>query len=178
MVYCSLVFFTADFLLAGILSFYFSIILSRDYASKWYAGWLSGVLGAFAYFTKSYAFYFFLAHFLFANFIHSWSSDRRTVLKHCAAGLAVFFGLSAIWVLLLHQKYHEVTLGIIGKYNYAIVGPDSPGRPIFYIGFLPPADATATSIWEDPYYFPRSNLGVPSNPAALSNTNLNSFRKL
>lgn len=155
LVYCSLIFFTPDFLLAGILSFYFSIILSRDYASRWYAGWLSGGLGALAYFSKSYAFYFFVAHFLIANLVHYWSSDRRAVMKHCAAGLAVFFGLSAIWVLLLHQKYHEVTLGIIGKYNYAVIGPNSPGRwPTHYLGFLPPPDATATSIWEDPYYFP------------------------
>jgi hypothetical protein len=154
LVYCSHLFFNADLLLAGVLSFYFSIILSRDYTSNRHAGWLSGMLGAFAYFTKTYAFSFFLAHFLFANFIHYWSSDRRTVLRHCATGLAVFLGLSAIWVLSLYQKYHEVPFGILAKYNYAMSGPDSPRRPVYYIGFVPPADATATSIWEDPYYFP------------------------
>jgi len=53
---------------------------------------------------------------------------------------------------MLNRKYHEVTIGVVGKYNQAIGGPESQGRPITYVGFTPPHDATAVSIWEDPYY--------------------------
>ncbi|MDP3176049.1 MAG: hypothetical protein Q8M88_16595, partial [Phenylobacterium sp.] len=38
------------------------------------------------------------------------------------------------------------------KYNHAIFGPESAGRPIFQIGFQAPPTSTTVSIWEDPWY--------------------------
>lgn len=157
LLYCSLIFFTPDLLLACVLTFYFSLILSSRYAERRYAGVWCGVLGALAYFGKGYALPFFLIHFPLFNLIHylmnKEKTARRMVWRHCAFGLMAFAALAAVWVYLLYGKYHEVTAGITGKYNYAIVGTESSGRPIFYVGFVRPPDSATVSIWEDPYYF-------------------------
>src|SRR5438128_904998 len=52
LLYCSLIHFTPDLLLAGLLAAYFSVILNRKYASRVGIGWLCGVLGALSYFAK------------------------------------------------------------------------------------------------------------------------------
>ncbi len=157
LLYCSLIFFLPDLLLVGLLTFYFSIILNPTYADRTYAGGWCGMLGALAYFSKAYAFFFFLIHFILINSLYyvksTDRSTKRDVLRNCALGLVVFFVLTAGWIFMLNLKYHEVTIGISGRYNHAIRGPDSQGRPLQIIGFVPPPDATAISIWEDPYYF-------------------------
>jgi hypothetical protein len=153
-----------DLLLAGILSLYFAVVFSPDYGRSKSAGWLCGIIGALAYFAKNYAFAFFVAHFFICSLIHYLSNSdaviRKVVLRNFITGLAVFFVISAGWVGLLHQKYGLFTVGIAGSYNHAAIGPDTPGGPdvpggvpTAYFGFVPPPNATATSVWEDPSYF-------------------------
>lgn len=157
LLYCSLYEFTPDLLLAGLLTLYLSVILNRKYADRPWLGWLCGMLGALSYFAKSYAFFFFILHFSLISFLHylinTEKSRKKVVLRNFASGLIVFFVLAAGWVYLLNLKYHEVTIGVNGKYNYRKAGPEYKGNPNGEIGFAPPPDATAISHWEDPYYY-------------------------
>ncbi|MEO6527719.1 MAG: hypothetical protein ABIP93_13895 [Gemmatimonadaceae bacterium] len=159
--YCAMPYLSPDLLLAGILSWYFSIVLRRDYAMRPFAGYLSGALGGFAYFAKTYAFFFFAAHFVLVNIGHYlWAdpSARAGVRRHLRNGFLVFTALVAVWVGALYAKYQIVTLGITGKYNYQIVGPEARDRPILQIGFDAEPRPGNTSVWEDPADFYR----VPS----------------
>jgi hypothetical protein len=154
--YCAMPFLSPDLLLAGILSWYFSIVLRRDYAMRPSAGYLSGLLGGFAYYAKTYAFFFFVAHFVLANVGHYLWADaaaRAAVKRHLRNGMLVFTALVAVWVAALYAKYHMVTLGTTGKYNYAIVGPEALDRPILQIGFDASPRPGNTSVWEDPADF-------------------------
>jgi hypothetical protein len=154
--YCAMRFLSADLLLAGILSWYFSIVFRRDYATHASAGYLSGMLGGLAYYAKTYAFFFFAAHFVLANVGHYLWADaaaRANVRRQLVRGLLVFGAMVAVWVGAMYAKYHVVTLGLTGKYNYAIVGPEAADRPILAIGFDGEPRPGNTSIWEDPADF-------------------------
>jgi hypothetical protein len=59
-----------DFLLVCILIFYVGIVFDVDYPKKINAGVFSGILGSLAYFTKAYAFPFFIVHFFLMNLLH------------------------------------------------------------------------------------------------------------
>ncbi len=157
LLYSSLIFFTPDLLLTCLLTFYFSVLLRGDYSNHRYAGVWCGALGALAFFAKGYSLPFFLLHFPLLNLAHYLSAKearaRRMVWRHCAFGLLVFTGMLVIWAYVLYGKHHEVTLGMTGKYNHAIKGPDALDRPIFHIGFVRPPDSATVSIWEEPYHF-------------------------
>ncbi|HEU4719863.1 MAG TPA: hypothetical protein VFS59_00760 [Gemmatimonadaceae bacterium] len=157
--YCAMLYLSPDLLLAGILAWYFSIVLHRDYPMRASAGYLSGVLGGLAYYAKMYAFYFFAAHFVLVNVGHYLWADpatRANVRRHFLRGMLVFAAMVAVWVGAMYAKYHIVTLGLTGKYNYAIVGPDVPDRPILRIGFSAEPRPGNTSAWEDPADFYRN----------------------
>lgn len=160
LLYCSLIFFTPDLLLAGLLTLYFSVILSRRYADRPYAGLLCGALGALAYFSKLYAFFFFLVHFPLLNLLHYLVNKekpaKRVVLRNCACGLMLFFVLVTGWVYALNYKYHEVTVGFAGRFNYlknSVGDRFGGGGPLLHIGFVQPPNASAISAWEDPFSF-------------------------
>ena len=62
--YFSLICNTPDLLLVCILIYYLSIIFDPRYSDNLINGVLCGLLGALAYFTKGFAFPFFLFHFI------------------------------------------------------------------------------------------------------------------
>lgn len=155
--YFALLAVSADLPLTAALVFYFAIICDPNYANRRFSGMICGVLGGFAYYAKGYALPFFLLHFVVCNALH-WLSHaqaalRRKVIRHLAAGLAVFAALVAIWSAALYQKYGVVTVGIAGSYNYQIAGPDAKARPSLSMGFAEPPPSTTVSIWEDSAYF-------------------------
>lgn len=75
--YFALSVITPDLLMVCVLVYYLAIIFSLNYPDKLYNGTLCGILGALAYFTKSYGFTFFIASFLILNlFQYFHDSDR------------------------------------------------------------------------------------------------------
>jgi hypothetical protein len=152
LVYYSLVFFTPDLLLAAILTLYMSVIVQLHALHNLRTALICGLLGALAYFCKGYALYFFIAHFILAALISSGAQKRLRVVRNSLCALVLTGALMGGWMTLLYMKYGIVSPGVVSAYNYAIVGPDSPGRPTLHVGFVaPPATATA-SVWEEPIY--------------------------
>lgn len=59
-----------DFLLLCVLVYYLSVVFKSDYSSTLRNGLISGILGAFAYFSKPYGLPFFISHFTLINVCH------------------------------------------------------------------------------------------------------------
>ncbi len=145
---------TPDLLIVCTLIFYMTVIFDRDYPDKKYNGGLCGIIGATAYLSKSFAFPFFIAHFLLLNLFHYLRSaaieKKKSVLRHLVFGLATFSIISAVWITAISIKYKEITIGNSARYNHAVQNPESPGYPRHVQDFFIPPNATAVSAWEDP----------------------------
>jgi len=147
---------TPDLLLICILLFYFNIIFDPKYSTRLLNGVSCGLLGSLAYFSKTYAFFFFICHFIIFNFYFYLKTndkiDRKKIKMNCFIGLVIFLAVSGVWIGIISDKYNEITLGTSGTYNQAVMGP-GPGHPPFYQGLIAPPNPMAKSSWEDPSYY-------------------------
>jgi hypothetical protein len=151
-----------DFLLLCFLLYYLVIVFGSSYPDRMANGIFCGILGALAYFSKSYAFPFFVIHFLIMNVLHYFrnttKSDRRNVLRNAVAGFVLFFLISGAWIMIIGNKYGYYTISTMTKTNFNSPGPEAMGGglefgvPVFSEGFFEPPNETAFVIWEDPSY--------------------------
>ena len=148
---------TPDLLIVCLILFYFGVIFDSKYSYKLHNGLACGFIGALAYFSKTFAFIFFLLHFTLFNIIFYFKEfdfeKKNKIKKNLLLGLTIFFVLSGIWAVLISDKYHEITIGTSGTYNQNLVGPTSQGHPPLYQGLIAPSNKYALSSWEDPSYF-------------------------
>lgn len=154
--YFSLTINTPDLLVVFILFYYLSIIYDSQYSTRLYFGIFCGVLGSLAYLTKSYLFFFFLAHFILFNMIYYWKSNsdvKKKVLKNLLLGLTVFFLISGLWIGAISDKYGKFTISTAGEYNQGIMGPEYMGHhPLYEVGLIEPPTNYSTSIWGEPSF--------------------------
>ena len=147
---------TPDLVLLCITLYYFYYIFDADYSKKATQGFIIGFLGALLYFSKSYGFYFFIAHFSLFTFIYLLKSknhqERRNVLLKYIFGLTIFLIISGIWIYSLSNKYQHFTVSISGEYNMKLDSLGSEGQPVHYQGLLPLSYPAAVSAWDDPSY--------------------------
>ncbi|MGB9979506.1 hypothetical protein [Methanobacterium sp.] len=143
-----------DLLLACFLIYYMYFIFNSSYYQNLYNSALCGILASMAYLTKSYAFPFFIIHFIMMNSFYylKYVPYRKKVLKNLFLGLIVFFVISGAWSTVISEKYGQITFGTSGKYNYEESGPLQHGSPI-WDGFMKPPNDKSVSAWEDPSYF-------------------------
>jgi hypothetical protein len=168
MVICMMLGSVPDLLLASVLLFYLAALLGPRYSNSIGPAVLCGVLGAVAYFTKSYGIFFFAAHFTLANILFwllSQGPPRTQVVKNSIAGVAALAILSAPWIAAISWKEGRPVLGTSGTYNYRLVGPKSLGYSSQQ-GLLPPSRSHSISAWEDP----RPDLLPPWSPLASAST--------
>lgn len=126
--YFAMSYITPDLLMVCIFVYYLSIIYNPNYPNKLINGIFCGVLGALAYFTKSYGFTFFIVSFLLFNVVQYFTAaDGKSVLKNLTVGFAVFLIISSVWIGLITFKSGKLTYGSSGDFNYALVGPNSYG---------------------------------------------------
>jgi len=146
---------TSDLLMSCILIYYFNFLFDKKYLHKISYGFFCGLLGALAYLSKAYAFPFFIFHFTIFNLIFylHFKSERKNIFKIFSIGIFIFFVISGVWMFIISEKYNSFTIGTSGEYNHALVGPESQGHPMHYLGFIKPPNNSAISAWEDPSYF-------------------------
>ena len=159
MFYFTFNYITPDLLVVCLLLFYLNFLMDEKYRKSKYMGLITGLLGALAFLSKSYVFFFFLIHFILTNlyYIKKFPVDGSTVKKNLLLGLSVFLIISGIWAVIISEKYGVVTIGTTGSYNYALVGPESNGHANYYQGILKPPNESSVSSWEDPSYFQVKN---------------------
>lgn len=150
--YFAVIYPTPDLLVTCILVFYFAVIFDCDYSNSMSHGFLSGFLGALAYFAKSFVFPFFVVHFLFSNIIYYFTGkNRKNILKNLLFGFVVFFIISGLWIGTISSKYGELTISTAKDYNHEIIGPEYQlQHPVYFLGLIKPPTENAISVWEEP----------------------------
>ncbi len=152
---------TPDLLIVCLILFYLGVLFDPNYSFQLRNGLVCGFIGALAYFSKTFAFIFFILHFILFNTIFYFNEfdygKKDKIKKNLLLGLTVFLVLSGIWIVLISDKYNEITIGTSGTYNQNLVGPASQGHPPLYQGLIAPPNEYALSSWEDPSYFKMSS---------------------
>ena len=135
LIFFSLIYPTPDLLLVLFLTYYLSIIFKSEYSNSLINGVICGFVGAAAYLTKSFAFPFFLVHFVLFNmifFVKGLEIEKKNILKNLSLGLILFFVMSGLWAGTISEKYGKMTISTAGEYNQAIVGPKYQENTIGY----------------------------------------------
>lgn len=150
--YFALTVITPDLLVVCFLVYYFTIIFNPKYSNKLYNGVLCGVLGALAFFAKSFIFPFFIVHFIIMNVLHYYESPEpkkrnKKVSKNLIIGFLTFLVISGVWVGLISSKEGKLTFGTSGEYNYELVGPQSNGFPQYSQGLSAPGNTQKLESW-------------------------------
>ena len=151
---------TPDFMFVCLALGYLNIILTPAYSRSRIAGISCGIMGALLYLAKAYGLPFFIVHFFVINLIlyigNKDKSFRAGIRINYVLGMVVFLLICIPWILLISNKYGYLTIGTSGKFNHALVGPNSLEFPMHYAGLLAPPNASAICIWED-----ISNVSMP-----------------
>jgi hypothetical protein len=113
-----------------------------------------GLLGTFAYLSKSYSFVFFLLHFSIYSIIKGIIfKEKKILIRYSMITISIFIITSSIWIALLYVKYDQVTISTAGSYNIGLIGPKYNGvHLIRYNNLYPPVNESAVSYWEDPTF--------------------------
>lgn len=152
----ALIFNNPDLLLVCILVIYLSVIFHPNYPNNYINGILCGIIGVLAYLSKSYAFAFFVTHFILFNVIfylkNSTDEKKKNIFKNLVLGLSIFFVISGVWAGTISEKYGKLTISTAGDYNHAMASSEYPIQPVSYIGLFKPPTKDATSIWDDLSY--------------------------
>ncbi len=144
---------TPDLLMVCVLVYYLAIIFDVNYPNQLLNSIFCGILGAFAYLTKSYGFTFFIATFIIFNILHYFrNSDifrRKRVIKNLVLGFVIFLMISGVWIGLISFKDKNFTIGTAGEINHALVGPQSQGFPQYFQGIHNPNQISTKLIPKD-----------------------------
>src|SRR5437660_4120929 len=137
---------TPDLLLVCILLFYFLAVFKSEDDARARTTIAAGLLGGLAYLAKAYALPFFVAHFTLVHVVR-WRSGRSRFLT----GMAAFLAVALPWIATISLKYGHPTASSAGSYSWHVVGPLVRGsHPVYSYGLMPPPDARALSVWDDP----------------------------
>lgn len=135
---------TPDLLHLFFLVLYLRLYLTKQLFTK---PLLTGVLGAFLYFSKYYGFSFFFVHLTFV-YLLQYSVEKKNILRPYGKTIFVFFILSFAWIGLLTHKYGHLTFSYAGSYNHSIMESGYINHSWQYKGFVAPAKGQLFP-WED-----------------------------
>jgi hypothetical protein len=146
-VYYALYFPGADNFSVLLLLVYLLFVLRNDIFIRPFA---TACLAAILFFTKSFCFYFFLAHFISSFFFMLFAKQMsRTLLFNTLKTLITFLLISFVWLIALHNKYDKWQISSAGAYNHSIAAVPEPYHRSHNTGLLPPPDSLSTSAWTD-----------------------------
>jgi hypothetical protein len=160
---------TADLLTVAVVLWY---LASLRHATSPKGGAVSGALGGLGYLAKALGLPLFLAHFTLSRTLAllraEHGKERRRVAAAAAAGFAAFVIVASPWILAVSWKYGEVTYSTAGRYNWALIGPDTGRFMPFWSRLMAPPHPRATSIWEDPSSVKMPDWSVRDHPDHLA----------
>lgn len=129
------------------------VMLSTGYLLRPRLWVLNGIIGAFAYFAKAYAFPFFILNGLCCSyFLNRLAGERDNGwIRPSLVPIIVMIVCSSWWIYLLYDKYGIITTSTAGTLNtswYLV------GHPLWADGIrtlVPPIYNDSPYYWEDPY---------------------------
>ena len=141
----------ADMLFTWIFLMYVNVVLKDDLDTNTKSNIHAGLIGAIAFFAKSYGGIFFILHFTFLHIAwYPFIQKKGWHLQKYIAGMLSFLPLIIVWMILLWNKYHIITFGYSGQLNWSWVLKG--GQPDYKEFFYKPPYTGATSRWVDPFY--------------------------
>lgn len=137
---------TPDMLALLFMLLYSRLIVSGQYLKQ---PLTLGLIGALAYFAKSYCFFFFTAHLLFQFGFELLKRREKLayLLKQYALTLSVFLGLASIWMGIASTKYGKFEVSSASAWTHGMV---KYANLSCMEGFVPPPNSYASFAWEDP----------------------------
>jgi hypothetical protein len=164
---------TPDLLVAAILVYYFYLVFDPECFQSAATWPLCGLLAAGAYFAKSYAFFFILAHCIALGvsqaFLAPRGPHRMRVVRKAVGIMVVFLAVSGAWVTALSLKYHRLTISTSGRIAMGLHSPDSRGQFTKSSRIIRPPNPSAVSAWEDPSFYASQSSPPTPEPAKESN---------
>lgn len=148
-----------DLLLAVVLTYYFYLVSDPAAFTRPARSFACGLLGGFAYLAKSFAFPFFIVHFLGTGVLYVWAQPglhrRKRYVSAVLAGLLGFLAVAAPWVAVLSVKYGRLTVStaVAGRnvpmsVSYGVQSLErAPFPPELKLSPIEPGRLTA---WETP----------------------------
>lgn len=127
------------------------LMISEAYTTKWLLWVLTGMLGALAYFAKSYALPFFILNTVVCLYFITGKSWVKTLTIWSVIIITVVVYCFPWWWLLQH-KYGFWTTSTAGSLNTSWYLVGHPYWKPQLQQLLPPAHADSPYYWEDPYY--------------------------
>lgn len=146
-----------DLLTVALLLPFLALVLRPDFLNKPLLCVAAGLCGGLAYLSKAYALPFVVVVFLMCALWQMLAIHRtpRAILRG-AAGFVVGLGaLTLPWVAAISHAYQRLTLGTAGRFNFALIGPQSFWYPMLTCGLFAPSNPHAFSAWEDPSGLPQ-----------------------
>lgn len=110
---------------------------------------LIGLIGALAYFTKSYCFFFFAAHLSFHYIYYAFlkKAAYTILIKRYVISMFFFLLISCTWMFLLYQKYEVFNISSASAWTHGMLkypNLDCVNQ------FIPPPHPESVFAWEDP----------------------------
>ncbi len=134
----------------GFLLLSVRLMLAKNYRNSARLWLLNGIIGALAYFAKSYSFPFFIINTVACSYLLA-NGDKKAWVKFSLSSILVMVACSFPWIYLLHDKYGIWTTSTAGSLNmswYLV------GHPYWKEGIdilLPPTYPDSPYYWEDPF---------------------------
>ncbi len=146
-VYYALYFPGADNLSVFLLLAYLLFALRNDIFLRPYP---TGFLAIALFFTKSFCFFFFLAHFIGSIcFAFLAKKSSPSLLRNAGKTLLTFLFVSFVWLFAMHNKYGKWQISSAGAYNHSIAAVPDPYHRYQHVGLIQPPDSLSTSAWTD-----------------------------
>jgi len=131
------------------------VLLKEDFQERPFLWIVTGLLGTLAYFSKAYAFPFFVLEVVVCSYFMTHkgrAGNKRLWLKMAVVCIVSLLVFSFPWIYLLHKKYGLWTTGTAGPLNTSWYLVGHPFWKEGIHGLLPPVYADSLSYWEDAYY--------------------------
>ncbi len=132
---------------------YLLVVCSRHFLTTWWKWILCGMVGALAYFAKTYSFYFIVLHLCASVAILNRAQGKPVLsnVKAVAVVLCTMLVLMSPWIYLLHLKYGTWGLSNAGAINgsWTVTGHKTFKQGINHL--IPPAYSDSPYSMEDPY---------------------------
>lgn len=145
---------TADLLFLTILLFLLTELSAGSWQQPSGRILVSGVLGAFLYFSKAFGMPLFIVLFVAVTVLRLSGKYEKDVVYNSLRCFLVFILLCGGWVLALSLKYHEFTISKAAAFNMTREVAPQPGQviqlPVLTDGLYPPPDEHSASAWESP----------------------------